>query len=123
MKGMTELVLRRFGRDVLTAVERGIEKKHGPLPRRADGDVPVRRRLDRSAERFVVALKRWRAARAKELALDPGVLCPNSVLETIASARPASREALAALPGVKGWFARGFGGELLDALAGELAAP
>jgi ribonuclease D len=123
MKGVTELVLRRFGRDVLGAVERGIEKKHGPIPRRSDGDGPVRRRLDRHAERCVVALKRWRAARAKELALDPGVLCPNSVLETIASARPASRAELAALPGVKGWFARELGGEVLEALAGELAGP
>jgi len=80
VKGVTELVLRRFGREVLGAVERGIAKKHGPLPRRSEGEGPVRRRIDRHAERYVAALKRWRTARAKELSLDPGVLFPNATL-------------------------------------------
>ncbi len=119
IKGVTELVLRRFGREVLAAVERGIEKKHGPLPRRSEGEGPVRRRMDRHSERYLAALKRWRAVRAKELALDPGVLCPNATLEGVAIARPSSRDELARLPGVKRWFGRCFGGELLEALALE----
>jgi ribonuclease D len=119
VKGVTELVLRRFGREVLAAVERGIEKKHGPIPRRSEGDSPVRRRIERHAERYVAALKRWRAARARELGLDPGVLFPNSTLEAIATERPSSRDELAAIAGVKGWFARNFGGEVLAAIAAE----
>jgi ribonuclease D len=119
VKGVTELVLRRFGREVLAAVERGIEKKHGPIPRRSEGDAPVRRRIERHAERYVAALKRWRAARARELGLDPGVLFPNSTLEAIATERPSSRDELAAIAGVKGWFARNFGGEVLAAIAAE----
>jgi ribonuclease D len=119
VKGVTELVLRRFGREVLAAVERGIEKKHGPIPRRSEGDAPVRRRIERHAERYVAALKRWRAARARELGLDPGVLFPNSTLEAIATERPSSRDELAAIAGVKGWFARNFGSEVLSALAME----
>jgi len=123
VKGVTELVLRRFGREVLGAVERGVEKKHGPIPRRSEGEAPVRRRIDRHAERYVAALKRWRSARARELALDPGVLCPNATLETIAMQRPSSRDELAATPGVKGWFGRNFGSEVLAALAMEASQP
>jgi ribonuclease D len=123
VKGVTELVLRRFGREVLSAVERGIEKKHGPIPRRAEGEAPVRRRIDRHAERYVAALKRWRSTRARELALDPGVLCPNSTLETIATQRPSSRDELASVAGVKGWFGRNFGSEVLAALAVEASQP
>jgi ribonuclease D len=119
VKGVTELVLRRFGREVLAAVERGVEKKHGPIPRRSEGDLTVRRRVDRHAERYVAALKRWRGARAKQLALDPGVLFPNATLEAIASQRPSSRDELAAIPGVKSWFGRCFGSEVLAALAME----
>ena len=119
VKGVTELVLRRFGREVLGAVERGIAKKHGPLPRRSEGEGPVRRRIDRHAERYVAALKRWRTARAKELSLDPGVLFPNATLETVATQRPSSRDELAAIAGVKGWFHRHFGSEVLAALATE----
>ena len=117
IKGVTDLVLRRLGREVLTAVEHGVEKKHGPLPRRSEGEGPVRRRIDRHAERFLAALKRWRTERAKELSLDPGVLCPNVTLEAIASERPSSRDELARVAGVKGWFGRAFGSEVLEALA------
>ncbi len=123
VKGVTELVLRRFGREVLNAVERGIAKKHGPIPRRSEGEGPVRRRIDRHAERYVAALKRWRATRAKELQLDPGVLCPNATLETIATQRPSSRDEFARVPGVKGWFGRCFGSEVLAALAVESSQP
>jgi ribonuclease D len=123
VKGVTELVLRRLGREVLAAVERGIEKKHGPLPRRAEGEGPVRRRIERHAERYVAALKRWRSQRARELQIDPGVLFPNATLEAIAAQRPASRDELARIPGVKGWFGRGFGSEVLAALAEESVQP
>ena len=123
VKGVTELVLRRLGREVLTAVEQGVEKKHGPLPRRTAGEGPVRRRIDRHAERYVAALKRWRSTRSKELAIDPGVLCPNSTLETIATQRPSSQGELAAVVGVKGWFGRCFGSEVLAALAMESSQP
>ena len=44
-------------------------------------------RMDRHAERRLLALKQWRTRRAAELAMDPGVLCPNSALEAIARAR------------------------------------
>jgi superfamily II DNA helicase RecQ len=75
--------------------------------------------VDRHAERYVAALKRWRGARAKQLALDPGVLFPNATLEAIATQRPSSRDELAAIPGVKSWFGRCFGSEVLAALAME----
>jgi ribonuclease D len=123
VKGVTELVLRRLGREVLGAIERGIEKKHGPLPRRSEGEGPVRRRIDRHAERYVAALKRWRTTRAKELGLDPGVLFPNATLEAIATQRPSSRDEFARVPGVKGWFGRCFGSEVLEALVMEASQP
>ena len=89
MKGVTELILRRFGRDILAAVERGNKKAHGPIPRLEGGN--GRRRMDRRAERRLEALKRWRSERARELALDPGVLCPNTALEAIAFDDPETR--------------------------------
>ena len=110
---MTELILRRFGRDVLRAVERGARKRHGPIPKTANG----RRRMDRRTERRVGALKRWRAKRAKELGLDPGVLCPNSSLEAIAFRNPQSGEELGEVGELKGWFTRHFAGEVTEALA------
>jgi ribonuclease D len=114
MKGVTELILRRFGRDILAAVERGNKKAHGPIPR-LEGGVS-RRRMDRRAERRLEALKRWRSERARDLALDPGVLCPNTALEAIAFNDPETPAEIAALPEVKSWFAEAFAGEVIEAL-------
>lgn len=114
IKGVTELILRRFGRDVLAAVERGAKKKHGPIPKGNGGG--SRRRLDRTTERRVAALKRWRSQRARELRLEPGVLCPNSALEAIAGSNPARPEQLREVPDLKRWFALEFGSEVTGVL-------
>lgn len=112
IKGVTELILRRLGREILAAVGRGQLAPHQPLRKAANG----RRRMDRRTERRVERLKRWRATRAKELGLDPGVLCPNTGLEAIAWRDPAIREDLAEVPELKRWFVGAFSQEIVDAL-------
>jgi ribonuclease D len=72
--------------------------------------------MDRATERRVLLLKRWRSVRARETDFDPGVLCPNATLETIAWRNPAAGSEIAELPGVKGWFARAFADEVIAAL-------
>jgi ribonuclease D len=122
IKGVTEIIVRRFGREVLGAVERGAKRGHGPIPKKLNENAPPRRRLDRATERRLESLKRWRAGRARELELDPGVLCPNAMLESIAWHRPPDGAALATVPGVKGWFAREFGDEVARVVAEEPTA-
>lgn len=117
--GVSDLILRRFGREILRAVERGSKKRHGPIPKRLNGQGSGRRRMDRRTERRLAVLKRWRGERARELGLDPGVLCPNTGLEAIAWRNPSSGEELQDLPELKGWFARSFGDDVAQALHGE----
>jgi ribonuclease D len=119
IKGVTELILRRFGRDILAAVARGMKKKHGPIPK-GNGS-GSRRRMDRTTERRLAVLKRWRTERSRELHLDPGVLCPNSALEAIAWCNPQQPEELAEASDLKGWFVREFAAEVTGAL-GEAEA-
>jgi ribonuclease D len=117
IKGITELLLRRLGRDVLDAVRNARAEDHGPIPKLPPSG---RRRMDRHADRRLVVLKKWRTDRAQELKLDPGVLCPNSALEAIAWRAPNTAADLEGLPELKGWFVREFGDEVvavsLDAL-------
>ena len=111
IKGITDLLLRRMGREVLDAVKTGRKKDHGPIPRLQGNG---RRRMDRHTERRLMALKKWRAARAVELSMDPGVLCPNSALEAIAWTAPQESKDLRDLPELKGWFLREFGSEATE---------
>ncbi len=113
IKGITDLLMRRIGRDVMAAVRTGRRTEHGPIPKLPSTG---RRRMDRPAERRMVLLKAWRARRAKELELDPGVLCPNASLEAIAWRAPRHARDLEELPELKQWFRREFGSEVTAAL-------
>ena len=119
-RGLTDLVLRRLGQELIEAVQRGVEgPEHPPLERKSAPN--GRRRLDRRGELRLEDLKRWRAAKSRELGLDPGVFCPNAALEEIAGAVPRSQDELRALGPVKIWWADHFGAELLGVLAASEA--
>jgi ribonuclease D len=121
IKGITDLLIRRLGRDVLNAVRDGRASEHGPIPKLPSSG---RRRMDRHAERRLAALKQWRTRRAGELKMDPGVLCPNSALETIAVRTAQGATGLEQQQNeLKRWFVREFGGEIAAALATVDSAP
>jgi len=110
VKGITDLLMRRMGREIMAAVRAGRKEPHGPIPKLRG---TTRRRMDRPAERRLAALKKWRSGRAGEVEMDPGVLCPNSALEAIAWRAPRSQDDLASLSELKGWFLREFGSEVV----------
>ena len=109
IKGISELIVRRMGTDLIAAIKQGARNPHGPIPKTQGTS---RRRMDKRTERRLAALKTWRTPRAKELGLDPGVLCPNASLEAIALANPKTAEDVKALPELKRWLAEDFGEEL-----------
>lgn len=110
IKGITDLILKRMGKDLVAAVKKGLRKPHGPIPKLETGS---RRRMDRRMEKRLGALKDWRGPRAEALKLDPGVLCPNAALEAIAWAAPTNTKDLKALPELKPWFVREFAEEVV----------
>jgi ribonuclease D len=110
IKGVTDLILRRMGRDILDAIKQGKSSSRPPAPKLPSSN---RKRIDRKTERLVNQLKRWRATRAQELELDPGVLCPNSSLEAIAWKNPEQPKDLEEVEELKGWFVKEFGEEVV----------
>ena len=112
-RGVTELVMRRMGKDLMDAVKRGTDgPEHPPLERKLPGN--GRRRLDRRGEARLDKLKQWRAKRARELELDPGVFCPNATLEEVALKPRDSVDDLSLLAPLKRWWIEEFGAEILD---------
>jgi len=109
-RGITDLVVRRMGSELLEAIERGTQAPEEALPdpRRSGTG---RRRLDRRAEQRLEKLKNWRAKRSRELELDPGVFCPNAALEEIAWAHPKCDADLGKLSNLKSWWVEDFGEE------------
>jgi len=116
VKGVTDLIMRRMGKDILDAVKKGRGASRTPAPKQTSNG---RKRIDRKTERLVNRLKRWRAARAQELELDPGVLCPNSSLEAIAWKNPQELQDLKQVEELKNWFVTEFGEEVLSIVQRE----
>jgi ribonuclease D len=116
VKGVTDLIVHRMGKDMLDAIKKGLKKPHGPIPKLTTGG---RKRIDRRTEKLVGKLKKWRARRSDELKIDPGVLCPNAALEAIAWTNPQKASDLKDVPELKAWFIKDFAAEMVDVVAEE----
>jgi len=100
VRGITPLVRRRIGSDILQAVKAGLE-----VPE-ADRPVPPRgrpRRKSAASQTRLERLREWRKTRASELGLDPGVLCPQSTLEALAAAGSGALDRPEEIPGLRAW--------------------
>ena len=113
--GVSSDQAERRGRDLLAAVKRGLELPEGDLPRLTR---TPRRAQDLAYEARLERLKAARNLLAVKYDLPPGVVCPNGTLEAIARVDPKTAEALAAVPELRRWQVREFGGELLAATVG-----
>ncbi len=120
-KGVTDLVIKRLGNELLEGIQRGLEgPEHPKLERKATPS--GRKRLDRRGEHVLERLKIWRGTRSKELELDPGVFCPNAILEQIAFGCPTTVDELRDLGAAKNWWVEAFGEEIVEALKEMIAS-
>ncbi|NJC87185.1 MAG: ribonuclease D [Desulfuromonas sp.] len=116
LAAITELPERlrdRHGRELLAAIALGMELPNSDLPVWPKTPRPER---DPAIELRLTALKNWRREKAAALALDPGVLINNALLELLARENPSTAAQLESLSGLKNWQRREFGGELLARL-------
>jgi len=114
IKGMTPGQIHRFGDRILAAVSQALAMPEEELPRfpRQRRDEPT----DGTKERLK-RLKSWREQRSSALRLEPGVVAPNWLLESVADAHPASIAGLDGIPGMREWQKGLYGQELLLELA------
>ena len=114
IKGMTPGQISRHAAGILAAVARGLdmpEKKLPHFPRTRKNDV-----VDGAKERLK-NLKIWRQRLSAEYGLDPGVLAPNWLLESLADAQCVSLEELGAIAGIREWQKQLFGQDLIKVLS------
>lgn len=114
ISGVGAETAERRGRKILAAVQRAIELPDAVLPR-----IPrkPRRPPDLQFEARVDRLKVVRNELATRYQLQPGVLCANQILESVARANPRNLEELAVVPSLRRWQLAEFCPELLAALS------
>ena len=101
--------------EILAAVGRGLELPDDQLPRIQRGQRPPR---DPVYDRRLDQLKEFRNRRAKEIGIDPGLLCPNGTLQAIAREAGIGQVDLTAIPELRTWQRDALGpNELIAATA------
>jgi ribonuclease D len=113
IKGIGQEQVERRGKDILAAVQRGLDIPDRDLPRL---ERPLRPQPDAAYEARLERLKSARNALATQYDMAPGVLCPNGVLEAIARVNPATREQMAEIKELRRWQLREMGSSLLAAV-------
>jgi ribonuclease D len=113
IKGIGQEQADRRGKEILAAIQRGLDIPDRDLPRM---ERPLRRQPDAAYEARLERLKSARNALAIQYDLAPGVLCPNGVLEAIARVNPTTLEQMAEIRELRRWQLREMGGTFLAAV-------
>ncbi len=112
-KGIGEKLVQRHGRELMAAVQRGLDQPKEEWPR-----VPKGKRWPRDND-YDDRLKRLKQARDRlthENDLRLGIVASNQMLSEMARLLPGDRAALAAMPGMRRYQVENFGDALLAAL-------
>jgi ribonuclease D len=113
IKGMPRGMIETRSAGVLDAIKRGVAVAEGDLPRFPKSPRWAR---DPDFDDRVNRLRQVRDAKARELDLEPGVLCPRERLEAIARRQATSLDALAEVPDLRRWQIDVLGTDLVRAM-------
>ena len=113
IKGMPRGMVETRGDAMLEAVQRGLQVAESELPRFPKAPRWAR---DPDFDDRVNRLRQVRDAKARELDLEPGVLCARERLEAIARKRAVSIEDLSEIPELRRWQIELLGNELICAV-------
>jgi len=109
IRGLSPRFRERHAQDVLDAIRRGLESTENLPP-------PRRPQLPREQAARIGRLKSWRASAARETGLEPGLVLPQRLIETMAADPPRNLAELGAHPGIRRWRVEVFGPGILAAL-------
>jgi len=113
IKGMPRGMIETRSAGVLDAIKRGVAVAEADLPRFPKSPRWAR---DPDFDDRVNRLRQVRDAKARELDLEPGVLCPRERLEAIARRQATSLDALAEVPDLRRWQIDVLGADLVRAM-------
>jgi len=108
LHGMTEHQVKRHGRGLLQAVERGMQAAPVHPPRNVRPDDAYLARVE--------VLKNWRKQKAVEMGVESDIILPRELVHRLASRNPRDEQGLEQSMEDVPWRRERFGGEILKAL-------
>ena len=113
IKGLSARQVGTLGPAILKKAEESLSLPEDRLPVFPRKTEP---RISARVSRRVRALRSLRERRAKELGMDPVLICTNAQIEALALACPRSQEDLEGIHALRAWQRRVFGKEICDLL-------
>jgi ribonuclease D len=115
IKGLSARQVRVLGRSILKKTDESIVLPKNELPAfpRNTGH-----RIGAKVSKKVKALKKWREQRAKEMGIDPSLVCTNDQIHSLALAHPKRPKDLEDIDIIRAWQRRLFGSEICYILNG-----
>ncbi len=107
--GVKPIHVRRYGKRVLSAVDKGWNERLPSRPRREPPSPII-------TERFTI-LRDWRKGRARERGVEADVIISKHTLWALAHRMPATLDDLRGIRGLGPWRLQTYGPELLDVIA------
>lgn len=108
--GIPAIQVRRFGKALLNAVQRGLESKPPQPPEPEPAADPV------VVERYT-ALREWRKERAAQRGVESDVIVSKDALWALAEKAPANIEEMRDLRGLGPWRLEQYGSEILEVIS------
>ncbi len=105
--------INRYGKAVIAAVKKALRipaKDLPKYPRKTAPNVPA------IVAKRVKELRNWRDNLAKNLEIDPAIICTKALISAIAVQRPLSVSRLSTVNELKTWQIAGFGSDIIDIL-------
>ncbi|MDY6989520.1 MAG: HRDC domain-containing protein [Thermodesulfobacteriota bacterium] len=105
--------MKRYADGVLDAIQRALALPGSSLPSFPKTPRPPR---DRKKEARLRLLKTWRGLKARDLELEPGLMCNNHLLQAFAEQDPRHVDDLKAIEKMRIWQRKAFGQEIIQVL-------
>lgn len=105
--------IERYGKEVVAAINKALRiptKNLPKYPRKTAPHVPA------IVAKRVKELRAWRDNLAKQLQIDPAIICTKALISAIAVQRPLSESSLLKMKELKNWQATEFGSDIIDIL-------
>jgi ribonuclease D len=113
INALGEKQINMYGNDVIERVAGALEIPDSKLPvypkkkpQTFPNEVPER----------IKALKSWRASKVRVLEIDPGIICNNALITSIAIQNPVDRRSLDRIKEMRNWQKKEFGQEIITLL-------
>jgi ribonuclease D len=113
LEALSKKQLKMYGNDLIEVIAMALDIPENELPFYPRKKAPI---ISPRVAKRVWTLKRWRDKKAQDLRLEPGLICNNALISTLAITNPSAISSIDGVTTMKNWQKKEFGEEIITVL-------